>query len=297
MGVIIESLTPQIIGQRLGQSLYNQTGNLLLRKGVEINQRYFDFFDEKGYASILLLDRDFDEWEGLQNINSDRFLMTAPFALKRIFRKLKREENISSRQAKSELLSLAESLLVHIQNTLRVPPKIIEMKRQADYLYQHSVNVAVYSVFLGQKLCFQDSKLLNLVVSALLHDFGMEFVDDEIVNKTTKLKTDEFEKVKEHTTKGFSHLVRNCSFEGLTTVASVQHHERFDGGGYPKALNGESIHEYSRIITLSDFFDAWTSDRPHRRLNTVEDAMEFINANKKKIFDPQMVQYFAETLG
>ncbi len=108
------------------------------------------------------------------------------------------------------------------------------------------------------------------------------------------MKEQEFEHVKEHTTKCFSHLVRNCSFTGLITVASAQHHERFDGLGYPKGLGREDIHEFSRIIRLTDTFDAWTSDRPHRRLHPIEKAIEFIRTNENQIFDTVVVEPFIE---
>ena len=181
-----------------------------------------------------------------------------------------------------------------MRNTLKRPPHLVELKRSDDYLYQHCVNVAVYSIYVGQKLNFQDQKLLELSVSALLHDFGMELVDPGIVNKAERLDPEEYEHVKEHTTKGFSHLIRTCDFDGLTTGASDQHHERYDGMCYPKSLGGTDIHEFSRIISLTDTFDAWTSDRPHRRLHSVENAIQFIQKSGNELFDPEMVEYFIE---
>jgi len=291
LGATISELTPEVIGRRLGQNLYNQAGNLLLRKGVELNERFYNFFVEQGYRSIFLLSPNPEE--GL-HVNSDKLLATAPFVLKRIFRRMRQDDNVRAAQAKGELISLAESIFVHVRNTLQKPPQIVELKRQSDYLYQHSVNVTVFSIYVGQKMGFSEQKLLHLAVASLLHDFGMEFVDNEVVNKTSRLEEKEYEHIKEHTTKGFSHLVRNCSFDGLTTVASVQHHERHDGLGYPKSLGGNDIHEFSRIVSLTDTFDAWTSDRPHRRLNSIENAVEFVRSNENKLFDPLVVNRFVE---
>jgi HD-GYP domain-containing protein (c-di-GMP phosphodiesterase class II) len=172
--------------------------------------------------------------------------------------------------------------------------QVLDLKRQEDYIYQHCVNVAIFSLMVGQKLRFNDKKLMSLVTSALLHDFGMLFIEPEIINKTTRLSDGEFEIVKEHTVKGFTHLVRNCSFDGLSTIASVQHHERFDGKGYPNSIDGEKIHEFARIIAVTDAFDAWTSDRPHRRMNSVEEAIAFLKAHDGDIFDPQVVKSFIE---
>ncbi len=85
---------------------------------------------------------------------------------------------------------------------------------------------------------------------------------------------------------------RNCSYSGLVTVGAIQHHERFNGSGYPKNLSGNAIYEYARIIALADFFDAYTSDRPYRRLHTVEEAIDYIKMNDGIEFDPKMVSKF-----
>lgn len=297
MSVVIEELSPQVVGKRLGQNVYNATGQLLLRKGVEITPRFYEFFESKGYRSIFLLDNAVNAGASQFNFDADRLLIAAPHLLKNIFRGLRSCQTTRASQAKVQLISLAESLLVHIRNTLHRPPHLLELKRREDYLYQHSVCVAVYAIFIGRKLNFQDRKLLSLAISALLHDFGMEFVDERIINKQEKLNDKEFEHVKEHTTLGFSHLVRNSLFDGVSTVATVQHHERVDGQGYPNRLQGEAIHEYSRIISVSDFFDALTSDRPHRRLLAIEDALELIKQHETSIFDAEVARSFIEVFG
>ncbi len=290
MGVEVHQLGNEVVGRRLGQNLYNPAGNLLLRKGVEITPRYLDYFQDSGYQSIFLLSQGVSS-EG-SRFNSDRLLTTAPYILKKVFRKMRIDDTVRAAQAKGDLLSLAEAILVHVQNRLEKPPQLLELKRQGDYLYQHCVNVAVYSIFIGRAKNYSDQQLLNLAIAGLIHDFGMEFVDGDIVNKKDELGAEEFEQVKQHTTKGFTHLVHNCAFDGITTVASVQHHERFDGTGYPKRLHGNSIHEFSRIITLTDFFDAWTSDRPHRRMHSLSDAVAYIQEEQGSIFDPALAQSF-----
>ena len=292
MTIEIQQLDRDVIGRRLGQNLYNPVGNLLLRKGVEITSRYYDFFEESGYKSIFLLNPSETAEKG--PFGSDRLLATAPHVLKKIFRKLCHEDRDLAAQAKQDIVSLAESILVHVTNSAMASPQIWELKRQNDYLYQHCVNVAVYSIHVGQKLGFDDKRLLNLVIAALIHDLGMEFIDDNILYKSEQLDDQEIAQIHEHTTKGFTHLVRHCAFDGITTVASVQHHERFDGEGYPKGLQGNSIHEFSRIIALTDFFDAWTSDRPHRRMHSFDYALDFIRENRERMFDPVIVKPFIE---
>jgi putative two-component system response regulator len=80
--------------------------------------------------------------------------------------------------------------------------------------------------------------------------------------------------------------------KGLVTVVCLQHHERWDGSGYLKGMVGEEIHEYSRIVALSDFFDAYTSDRPYRRMHTIEEAIAVIKEQDGRWFDPRVVKHF-----
>jgi len=289
---LIHELSPDVIGKRLGRNHYNANGTLLLRKGVELNERYFNHFKERGYKSIFVLDNNPGEIFTERIVVPDKFIARAPFFVKKIFLGLSRNTQANLNKAKGELHNMAKDILLNVDDTVTRVKQVVDLKRQEDYLYQHSVNVAIFSILIGKQLQFHEMKLIKLAVAALLHDFGMLFIDPEIVNKETKLENVEFEKVKSHTTKGFSHLVRNCFFDGMATVASVQHHECFDGSGYPKNLSGSDIHEFSRIITLADFFDAWTSDRPHRRLNPIENAVEYIRCNENKIFDPTLVKAF-----
>ena len=296
MSIKVEELTSEVIGRKLGKNLYNSQGNLLLRRGVEINSNYFSHFVDKGYRSIYLIDSekevDVQEFEE----DSNRLLATSSHILKKTFMKLMRTEYGNSLNGKREITVLADSILSDISSNIQKIPHLLELKTPADYLYQHSINVAIHSILIGKKLLYDDKKLFNLVVSALLHDFGMLFIDEQLVNKASNLEEREFEKIKEHTIKGFEHLVRNCSFDGLATIASVQHHERYDGKGYPKNLAGDLIHEFSRIITLTDFFDALTSDRPHRRMNSVADAVKYIKEKESTTFDPDLVKIFSSTI-
>ncbi len=290
----IVELSQDVLGQKLGKNLYNANGNLMLRKGVEINPHYLDHFKKKGYKSIYLLNNDLEVTQTSSHLLSERLLCTSPFVLKRIFRNLMADNKKKASDAKYELIALTESIILNVNDQNQKVPKVLDLKTQEDYLYQHSINVAAYSVLIGEKLKYPRTKLFNLVLASLLHDFGMLFIDNEIVNKASRLEEIEQEKVREHTTKGFRHLIGPCSFDGLSSVASVQHHERFDGSGYPRKIGGDDIHEYSRIITLIDFYDASTSDRPHRRLHSIDQTLDFIESDEGKAFDPKIVDVFLD---
>ena len=82
--------------------------------------------------------------------------------------------------------------------------------------------------------------------------------------------------------------------KGIVSAVALQHHERYDGSGYPNDMSGDDIHEYSRIIAVCDFYDAYTSDRPYRQLHSIEDAVGYFMAQSSREFDPTVVGHFVE---
>ncbi|HEX9653233.1 MAG TPA: HD domain-containing phosphohydrolase [bacterium] len=293
MNLSVAELNSDVIGKRLGMSLYNAAGKLLLKKGVIIAPTFFSHLQEMGYRSIYLLGGNANRG-AVADVISERLLARGSAVLKTIFRQLHRQLGNDIPTVKTELLTLARGLLKSIETGTKKLPRLVTLKRNYDYLYQHSVNVAAYSILVGRKLKYDEGKMLKLCLAALLYDIGMVFVDPEIVNKTSTLGEKEREEVKTHTTVGFHHLVSQCAFEGLVGLAAVQHHERLDGGGYPNNLIAEDIHEYSKIVSLADFFDAWTSDRPHRRMHSVAEAFAVIRKDAGKAFDPRVGEIFME---
>ena len=88
------------------------------------------------------------------------------------------------------------------------------------------------------------------------------------------------------------HLGRNCFIKGLITIVCLQHHERCDGSGYLKGMTGSEIHEYSKIVGIADFFDAYTSDRPWRRLHTIAEGITYLKEQSGRLFDERLVKHF-----
>ncbi len=293
MNIKIEELNPKVINKKLGQNVYSSKGSLLLRYGAEIHPLHFSRFKELGYRSIYIQDGYGDAFESNNgHVIPEDLRAKAPFTLREIFQKLQSEDRTVVAKGKRELDELAESMIERVNYRENNPIKILDLKRENDYLYQHSINVAAYSILIGYSLKYHQLKLFDLTISALLHDFGLVDIKDQVLNKSTPLDAKDLELIKAHTLKGFQFLNRHCRIKGLVTVVALQHHERFDGSGYPKGIAGNDIHEYSRIVSLTHFFDAYTSDRPYRRLHTIEEALDYIKGEAGKAFDPQIVQVF-----
>ena len=131
--------------------------------------------------------------------------------------------------------------------------------------------------------------------SSPMHDIGKVAVDQNILHKPSSLTTEEFEIMKTHT-----HLAHNFLKNSdrkiikAADIIAMQHHEKWDGSGYPNALQGEDIHIYGRIVALADVFDALTHKRVYKDSWTPEDATAYIQKNAATHFDPLLVDIFME---
>jgi putative nucleotidyltransferase with HDIG domain len=159
------------------------------------------------------------------------------------------------------------------------------------YTYNHTDRVVhyceAYSKHAG--LSEEDSRLL--LYSAYLHDIGKINVPQEILISEKKLTDQEWTLIKRHPSDGAEIAQKIRNFD---TVADIvrQHHEKFNGTGYPNGAKGEEIHVLARVLTLADSFDAMTAKRPYQKVMTFEEAFEEIRRCKGSHFDPELAEIF-----
>jgi putative nucleotidyltransferase with HDIG domain len=161
------------------------------------------------------------------------------------------------------------------------------------YTYDHIDRVTELSLKLAQKAGLGRKDLKNVELSAILHDIGKIAIPDEILNKPGKLTDEEYEIIKTHVYHGAKILE---PIPGLKEVvpAVLHHHERWDGKGYPYGLKGEKIPVIARIITITDAFDAMSSDRVYRKALPGHEIFKEFNKEKGKQFDPELTRLFLE---
>jgi putative two-component system response regulator len=131
-----------------------------------------------------------------------------------------------------------------------------------------------------------------------LHDVGKIGVPDNILRKPGKLEAFEFQIMKTHTTIGGKILSDADEFPVIKAgqIIALQHHEKWDGSGYPLGLAGPNIHIYGRIVMIADVFDALTSERPYKKAFPIENALEIMMDGKGTFFDPALLELFTENL-
>ena len=158
--------------------------------------------------------------------------------------------------------------------------------------YEHSRNVAAYAVELAQRLGVPDSRIERLARAATFHDVGKAAIPEWILVKPGPLTDEERACVEEHSVIGEA-MLEAAGFEEEATWVRA-HHERFDGGGYPDGVAGESIPLESRIIFVADAFEVMTSDRPYRDGLPVHAALAELMRCAGTQFDPDVVHAMVE---
>ena len=159
------------------------------------------------------------------------------------------------------------------------------------YTRSHSKRVSEYAMALAEALNLEPLEISRLEACALLHDIGKISINDEILTKWDKLTAKEWEAVKVHPQVGAT--IASHTRQLTPCIAGIlHHHERYDGGGYPKGLKGKDIPLEARILAIADAFAAMTSARPYSEALSCEEALEEMKRGAGKQFDPKLVEAF-----
>ena len=197
------------------------------------------------------------------------------------------EELVAERTV--ELDKALEEVENSYRSTLRALVQALETR---DFeTHGHSERVVTFSLRLGYELALDKETMRDLELGALLHDIGKIGVPDAVLRKPAKLNEEEWSKMKLHPQHG-QKILRNIPFlEGASRIVA-QHHERWDGEGYPFGLRGEDIDIGARIFAVVDAFDAMVSDRVYRKGCSYQDALAELERCAGTQFDPMIVEAF-----
>ncbi|MFN2511193.1 MAG: HD domain-containing phosphohydrolase [Pyrinomonadaceae bacterium] len=197
------------------------------------------------------------------------------------------EELVEQRTA--ELDQALNSLEDAYRSTLRALTSALETRDSETH--GHSERVVTYSLRLGRECGLASEHMKALEFGSLLHDIGKIGVPDSILRKPGKLTEEEWVKMREHPVHG-RQILRGIEFlEGAARVVA-QHHEKWDGSGYPLGMREEDIDVCARIFAVADAFDAITSDRVYRRGKSYQEAAQELDDWAGRQFDPKVVEAF-----
>ena len=211
-------------------------------------------------------------------------------SIKQSFDELSR--NNTSPKVKKELDNTVEEIKNNLSLNIELLNEILDVKATDEYLYNHSLNVAVVSNLIGRWIGLEQKDLDILILAGLVHDIGKLRVDPAILNKPGKLTDEEFTEMKKHPEYSYQMLMEMGYKDNAILKAVTFHHEKEDGSGYPLKISGDKITIHAKILAIADIFDAMTSNRVYKaRVSPFKVLEMFQNQNFGKL-DYKIIMVF-----
>ena len=180
-----------------------------------------------------------------------------------------------------------------IEQTMKTFSNFIDNKDT--YTQGHSTRVAAYVREMAKRMGLDEQEQLNMYYAGLMHDIGKLTIADDVLNKTSRLSSEEWSLIQQHTTNGAS-LLKNFTILPEINDAVLYHHERYDGTGYMNRLSGKSIPLIARMVGIADAYDAMNTNRCYRLKFSEERIISELERCRGKQFDPDIVPYLVSMI-
>lgn len=309
-------------GMKVGKPIFDTDGTLLLGKGVTLNNFLIQRLSDNGISNIFIHDEATEDVVLRENISG----MVRGSTIRRLKELNKSLDDVKKEMTKQTHHVLMDTISSHrFKDTFGNHPaieKICDSARQIvdeilsgemvlglnsiktydNYTFQHSIDVTVVAVMIGRKIGLPVKRLRELGSGCLLHDMGKIFIPDEITNKPGKLTPEEFRQMKEHPTIGYELIKDTPSLGVLAPHVAFQHHEKQDGTGYPRGLQGKNnisldddyrnIHLYGNISAVADVYDALSSDRPYRKAFSPDKVIKIMMEMNENHLNSEVLRRF-----
>lgn len=264
--VTVDHLEP---GMVLGRTIFGSRGQILLNQGVTLSSSYITFL-RKHFIDVVYVA---DKGEVfVHDVISDQTRVEALAATREVLGQVKKGADLEIDKINQVLIGVIDELL--LQEDIMI--NLVDIRSFSEELFSHTINVSILSVIIGIELRYTKTDLTTLAMATLLHDVGKLLTDEDDANS--------------HPRVGFDLLRRSAKVNPQVMQVTLQHHEHFDGSGYPKGLKGEEIHEFSRILLVADTFDNLSANNKY----PMEEVIEYLMAGSGSKFDPKVVRAFID---
>ncbi|MBI3599814.1 MAG: HD-GYP domain-containing protein [Nitrospinae bacterium] len=217
----------------------------------------------------------------------------ANYVIRNAMQDVRMGKSISSGDAKKAVNNMADSIMRNRDALLCLS----QIKSKDEYTSFHSINVCILCLAFGRHMGYSEIELKTLGIGALLHDIGKTKVPDEILNKAGKLTPEEFEIMKKHTIYSAEILSKTHGIPQKALEIPLQHHERYNGTGYPRGLKGDEIGVSGMLSSIADVYDAITSTRVYHTGVLPHEALKRMYEWKGKDFHNGLLEQFIKCVG
>jgi HD-GYP domain-containing protein (c-di-GMP phosphodiesterase class II) len=284
---------------KLAKHIYSEEGTVLLATGVELSAPLLGRLARYGIDYLYIEDARTDDIV-VMDVISDETRIRANREIRTVFRKMMddagKKRLVSTYHLGKTFRPLMEDVIAELSRHPDAMMMLTNISVTDNYLFQHSMNVGIYSTMLGLAHGYSKEELMVLALGALLHDIGKTKVPLDILRKPGKLTDEEFAEIKKHAEYGYLMLKDEPNVPLLAAHCAFQHHERIDGSGYPRGIKGNDIHEYARWIGLVDSYDAMTTHRVYRSAMLPHQALEVLFAGTGTLYDREKIALFRDKI-
>jgi HD-GYP domain-containing protein (c-di-GMP phosphodiesterase class II) len=326
--VFLKDLQP---GVKFSQAVYSERGSLLIPAGVAIKEQDLDQLKGWNIQSVKTegdildgnpsqekapppLDQEISTMSNAERIAKEK-------DLKKFLSLAEVKEPSSDYRGYTGLIAWLDRVFSAIAGNIPIDLRYIDSiverlfqilvrKQQGSYinyilggevqdraLAKNSINTAILSACIAQEMRFPNHRIIQTITAALLHDVGMLRLPRDIIDKSGELSKNEYLRMKSHTLYSYRIAHEELSYPEDLGRLVMQHHERWDGEGYPQGLKGAEIHPGARIISVADAFEAMVSQKPYRNSIIGYKAMQNILVDNASRFDPEVISAFIKIMG
>ena len=291
---IKQSLDEVLKGSVITSDLYTEDAVLLVSAGTKIDSSIRDLLKDLNAINFNVFVRvDLDE----RALKFDKVVELDKAVKERAEQTLSYMFNDSNnlKDGMDSVTTLSKSITDIILSSDSLSVSLEALKCSDEYTYKHSLDVATISTLIGRGLGLKANDLRDLATAGLLHDVGKRQISKAILHKNGPLDDNEFAIIKQHPLYTYNLLQPLDTVSEVIRQACLQHHEKWNGSGYPLHLEGHNINFFARIITVADVFDALVTDRPYHKHYTPSDAIEMMNSMIGH-FDIDVYKLFLKTI-
>lgn len=271
-------------GAILAKPLYGNQGVILLRENVVLSDSILARLKAMGYTGLYIED-EISEGIVIEDVVDEGLKLRTATRL---------EEIVNGNGSIAEMLPMIQDIITSVIDNKDVELNMRSLWGHHEYTYLHCVNVAILAASVGIKMNLTLEELIYLGTAGILHDIGKNRIPAELLDKKGKLTEEEFGMLKKHPEFGYEMLNGAVELSSVTKAGVLQHHERYDGSGYPKGLKGNEITLYARILAVADTYDAMTSDRAYREAFAPSEAVEYLMGNGDQLYDNLVIDAFVK---
>ncbi len=275
------SVKDLITGMILAMDIVSTYGSEIILKGSVLNDHSIDVLQKLNYEEVLVYKSETeDEIEAYINSYVDCGYEVDKNKIKKLIQEVGTGNPLNVEYVEEVTGSIAQ------QANTNLPLEILEKSiSKDDYLYTHSLNVALLASLLGKWVGLDDRSISLLAKTGVLHDIGKSKLDKDLLDKPGPLTTKEFNTVKKHSEHGYEILKNIPDLEREVLLGVLMHHEKNDGSGYPMGINGAKISAFGKIVAIADVYSAMVANRPYAKKDCPFVILDYLENECAEQFD------------